>query len=76
MRNSGQSALCSGSSRLADDTPGDVFSQSERSYREAQSLKLGGVFTFTSLCLVEDQLAGSCETLRSWKMKSDCFGEG
>lgn len=32
MRNSGQSALCSGSSRLADGSPGDVSSQSERPY--------------------------------------------
>lgn len=79
MRNSGQSALCSDSSRLSDDSPGDVFSQSERPYliEEPKDWRWGVFMPSPHATLLKSSLLNLVrKTLRSWKIKSDCFGEG
>lgn len=61
MKNNGQSTLCSGSSRFADDSPGDVCSPSERSYvadKEAQSMKLGAFIPPPPTALEKSGLLG------------------
>lgn len=80
MRNNGQSTLCSGSSRLADDRPGDVCSQWERpylAYTEAGSVKLGAFIPPPYSALQKSGLLGLVrETLMSWKAELGCFSEG